>query len=55
MTEKEQVAAFESELLNLVNRYSNEFELSYASVIGVLVLRTNELALDCITDMEKDD
>ncbi len=36
MTEKEQQKAFEVDLQSLVNRYANEFDLSYASILGCL-------------------
>ena len=36
MKEREQQYAFSCELRSLVNRYANEFDLSYESVIGCL-------------------
>jgi len=36
MTQEEQVEAFTFELDNLIDRYTQEFDLTLASVIGVL-------------------
>jgi hypothetical protein len=36
MTQEEQVDAFTFELDNLIDRYTQEFDLTLASVIGVL-------------------
>lgn len=34
MTEREQQAAFAKDLEAMVNRYANEFDLSYESILG---------------------
>ena len=39
MTEKEQIDHFAKDLNRLVDRYRSEYELSYASVVGVLHMK----------------
>lgn len=40
MTDKEQTFAFGHELDNLVDRFRSEFEMTYASIVGTLVMKT---------------
>lgn len=39
MTDKEQTDAFADDLDNLVERYRQEFDMSYAQVVGVLQMK----------------
>lgn len=43
MTDKEQTDAFANDLDRLVERYRQEFEMTYAQVVGVLVMKTHLL------------
>lgn len=46
MSEAEQVKAFANELDLLVERYSNEFDLTYAAAVGVLFMKAHLLCDD---------
>jgi len=46
MDHKEQTAAFEAELRNLIDRFRSEFDLTYAAVIGTLTLAVHTLAVE---------
>jgi|TARA_R110000751_G_scaffold274600_1_gene375493 hypothetical protein len=52
MDQSEQQMAFQEELNSLINRYSQEFELTYVSMIGVLEIQKLELAHYLFTDEE---
>lgn len=39
MTEKEQIEHLANELDNLIERYRDEYEISYAAVVGVLQIK----------------
>jgi hypothetical protein len=39
MTEKEQVDHFANDIDSLVNRYRNEYDMSYAAVVGVFQMK----------------
>lgn len=52
MSISEQEEAFETELCMLIERYINEFDLSPASVIGLLHLRAHDL---CVGAYESED
>lgn len=43
MTEKEQTDHFANEIDRLVDRYRSEYEMSYASVVGVLQMKIHLL------------
>lgn len=43
MTEKEQIEAFADDLDRLVDRYCDEFDLSYAAAVGVLHFKAHLL------------
>lgn len=49
MTDKEQTDAFADELDKLVERFRQEFEMSYASVCGVLHLKIHLLFQEAIS------
>lgn len=44
MDQRAQQVAFQQELNSMVDRYSQEFEMTYASIIGVLELQKLEIA-----------
>ena len=44
MDQREQQMAFQNELNAMVERYSQEFDMTYVSMIGVLELQKLELA-----------
>lgn len=43
MNHTEQITAFADDIDRLVERYRNEFDLTYASVIGVLFMKAHLL------------
>jgi hypothetical protein len=43
MTEKEQIDHFANELDNLVNRFRTEYEMTYASIVGILQMKIHLL------------
>ncbi len=53
MTETEQINRFSDELDALVDRYAQEYDLSYASVIGCLTLKIHTLCCDATDDNEE--
>ena len=48
MDQQEQIAAFADELDRLVNHYGDEFDLSGAAVIGVLMMKIRLIQDDAI-------
>tara|TARA_R110000803_G_scaffold209965_2_gene280557 strand:- start:14270 stop:14425 length:156 start_codon:yes stop_codon:yes gene_type:complete len=44
MTQEQQQAAFQKELDDLIDRYREEFDLTYPSLVGVLYLTANMAA-----------
>lgn len=50
MDETEQIIAFENELEALVHRYRHEFNMHYASVIGVLHIQAHVLTREALED-----
>lgn len=53
MTEHEQITHLADDLDSLVERYRKEYDLTYASVIGALMMKVHLL---CMEDtMEEDD
>ena len=53
MTEQEQQAALSVELDGLINRYINEFEMTYASFVGVLTMKATEMTIWSADDCEE--
>lgn len=45
MTDSDQTEAFNDTLDSTIDRFTQEFDLTYASVIGVLVMKVVELTL----------
>lgn len=54
MDHVEQIDRFELDLLALIDRYSKEFDLPYASIIGCLQLTSYNLCKET-DDLEKED
>lgn len=46
MTEKEQIQALADDLDRLIERYCNEFELTTASAVGVLMFKVHLLMVE---------
>lgn len=60
MTEKEQVTAFANDIDKLVERYKQEFDMTYAAAVGVLFMKAQLLSLETVKftmegDEEEDD
>lgn len=57
METSQQINAFAGDLDSLVHRFRYEFDLSYASVIGVLTLKAHALCAESLNgdDEEGDD
>jgi hypothetical protein len=58
MTETEQAAALGADIDRLINRYRREFDLCYASAMGVLFYKAHILATQCLQnpyDQDDDD
>jgi hypothetical protein len=51
MTESQQIFAFSDDIDRLVDRYRTEFNITYASVVGVLFMKAHLLC----DEAEKDD
>jgi hypothetical protein len=43
MTDREQLDHFANDIDNLIDRYSDEYDMSYAMVVGVLEMKINSL------------
>lgn len=46
MTDKEQTDAFANDLDKLVERYRQEFEMSYAQIVGTLYMKNHLLCTE---------
>lgn len=46
MNDSEQIQAFGREVDGLITRYSHEFDLTYAAVIGALTFRVHKLCIE---------
>ena len=53
MSEKEQTYAFGHELDSLVDRFRSEFEMTYASIIGTLIMKANLLTSESTEEEEE--
>jgi len=49
MSDAEQLAAFADELDRMIHRFSKEFDLSYAVVVGVLQMKVQMLCAEAAT------
>jgi len=54
MTQQEQINCFAKELTKLIDRYADEFDLSYAAVVGVLKIKADGLSAQARRTEEKD-
>ena len=50
MTEHEQIDAFSDDIERVIQRYRNEFQISYAAVIGILFIKAHDLAQETLED-----
>ena len=50
MTDEDQIAAFGDELERLVDRFREEFDLPYVSVVGVLTMMATQLTLESLEE-----
>lgn len=48
MTNLEQTTAFSNDVDKLVERYRQEFDMTYATVIGVLTMKSHCMTQECI-------
>lgn len=55
MNEREQIRALSNDLDALILRYSTEFEISYASVAGVLQHKIHNLFNELILEEDEDE
>ena len=55
MDEKRQIKAFAEDIERLVDRYRNEFDLSYASVVGTLHMQASTLCLESQEEAASDE
>ena len=55
MTDTEQTEAFSRSLDVLTNNFIDEFDLTYAQILGVLVLKQAELCNDALGDEDEDE
>lgn len=52
MSEKEQIFSFADDLDRLVERYRQEYDMTYAAAVGVLQMKSHLL---CVEASERDD
>jgi hypothetical protein len=50
MTDEDQIAAFGEELERMVDRFREEFDLPYVSVVGVLTMMATQLTLESLEE-----
>jgi len=55
MDNLEQTKAFSDTLDSAIDRFTQEFDLSYASVIGVLAMKAIEITIQSSINYEDDD
>ena len=55
MTEQEQQGAFNEELNRLIDRYCDEFEMTYASFVGILTIKATEMTNQSAQYVDEDD
>jgi hypothetical protein len=54
MSPEDQATAFSQDLAALIDRYAQEFELNYATIIGVLAMHQTILSLDAVAAGDAD-
>jgi hypothetical protein len=52
MSDKEQIYAFGDDLDKLVERYRSEFDITYASVVGVLFMKATLMTSEASEDSD---
>lgn len=50
MTEREQITHLSNEIDKLINRYRDEYDLSYAAVVGILQMKSHLLMSEAAED-----
>ena len=55
MKEKDQIGHFDDDMDKLISRYTDEFDLSLASMIGVLMCKVYELIANSDNDEENEE
>ena len=55
MKESKQIEMFTDELEKLIQRFSGEFDLTVASMVGVLEVKIHELIYTALVDDEDED
>jgi hypothetical protein len=55
MSESEQITALGADLDALIERYREEFDLTYAAVVGCLHIKAHLLCMEAIEDVTEDD
>lgn len=55
MTHREQIEAFTGDLLKVVDRYRQEFQLPLASAVGALEIIQHNLLRDALNDADEED
>jgi len=53
MTEPEKQQAFYEDLTRMVNRYVDEFEMTYGSFIGILTMKSTEMGMNACEEEEE--
>ena len=55
MTSTEQTRHFHDEIVKVVERFAEEYDLSWAIMVGVMEILKTDLTLRCINDDEDDE
>ena len=55
MDEKTQIACFDDDLDRLLTRYSDEFDMSLAAMIGTLQVKIHELVANSLDQDDEED
>lgn len=55
MDDKQQVAAFSDDVDRLVNRYRDEFDMTYAAAVGVLFMKAQLLCSEAVHEGDNHD
>lgn len=54
MTEQEQISHLQNDIDALIERYRKEYSLTYASVIGALMMKVHLLCMEDIEEVEEE-
>jgi hypothetical protein len=55
MNEADQTHAFANAIEKVISHYRDEFDLTYAAIIGVLTIQTQALCAEALEDEEDED